>query len=101
MNSCRRLRSRLARRVQLRGGDREAHARRSPSTLSVRPREPTKQMGPYRQPAYGGGGRTRTSDTGLMRPLLCHLSYAAVQVGRAENLQGYRVGVKLTACACG
>ena len=26
----------------------------------------------------GGGGRTRTSDTGLMRPLLCHLSYAAV-----------------------
>ena len=25
----------------------------------------------------GGGGRTRTSDTGLMRPLLCHLSYAA------------------------
>src|SRR5262245_59836265 len=36
-----------------------------------------------------------------MRPLLCHLSYAAVQVGRAENLQGYGVGVKLTACAIG
>ena len=28
----------------------------------------------------GGGGRTRTSDTGLMRPLLCHLSYAAASV---------------------
>jgi hypothetical protein len=28
----------------------------------------------------GGGGRTRTSDTGLMRPLLCHLSYAAAPV---------------------
>src|SRR5262249_7557622 len=34
----------------MRGGDREAHARRSPSTLSVRPREPTKQMGPFQQP---------------------------------------------------
>jgi len=30
--------------------------------------------------ANGGGGRTRTSDTGLMRPLLCHLSYAAASV---------------------
>src|SRR5262245_1023941 len=37
----------------------------------------------------GGGGRTRTSDTGLMRPLLCHLSYAAAPVDRAENLQAY------------
>ncbi len=42
----------------------------------------------------GGGGRTRTSDTGLMRPLLCHLSYAAVLRARAENLQAYRAGVK-------
>jgi hypothetical protein len=42
----------------------------------------------------GGGGRTRTSDTGLMRPLLCHLSYAAASVDRAANLQGYETGVK-------
>ena len=33
--------------------------------------------GPSSAACYGGGGRTRTSDTGLMRPLLCHLSYAA------------------------
>jgi hypothetical protein len=44
--------------------------------------------------ANGGGGRTRTSDTGLMRPLLCHLSYAAASVGRAENLQAYEGRVK-------
>jgi hypothetical protein len=42
----------------------------------------------------GGGGRTRTSDTGLMRPLLCHLSYAAVLGARAENLQVRSAGVK-------
>jgi len=42
----------------------------------------------------GGGGRTRTSDTGLMRPLLCHLSYAAALRARAENVQAYRAGVK-------
>ncbi len=38
---------RAMRRVQLRGGARRLHARRSPSTLSVQPRAPTKQMGPY------------------------------------------------------
>src|SRR6185503_17171149 len=32
-------------KVQMRGGAREPHARRSGSTLSVRPRAPTKQMG--------------------------------------------------------
>ena len=32
----------------------------------------------------GGGGRTRTSDTGLMRPLLYHLSYTA----RASDMVG-------------
>jgi hypothetical protein len=42
----------------------------------------------------GGGGRTRTSDTGLMRPLLCHLSYAAASGGRAGNLQAYDEPVK-------
>ena len=30
----------------------------------------------------------------LMKPLLCHLSYAAAPVGRAENLQAYGAGVK-------
>jgi hypothetical protein len=29
-----------------------------------------------------------------MRPLLCHLSYAAASVDRAANLQGYETGVK-------
>jgi len=40
------------RRVQLRGGARRPGARRSLSTLSVRSRAPTKQMGPY-PPASG------------------------------------------------
>src|SRR3990170_6973008 len=35
----------------MRGGARRPQARRSPATLSLRPREPTKQMGPYRRPA--------------------------------------------------
>src|SRR2546426_6708241 len=35
------------RRVQLQGGARRPHARRTPCTLSVRPRAPTPQMGPY------------------------------------------------------
>src|SRR5207247_6239306 len=35
------------RRVQLQGGARGPHARRTLCTLSVRPRAPTKQMGPY------------------------------------------------------
>src|SRR5436309_137212 len=34
------------RRVQLQGGARGPHARRTPCTLSVRPRAPTPQMGP-------------------------------------------------------
>src|SRR5206468_5500356 len=44
--TCRRLK-----RVQRRGGARELHARRSLSTLSVQPRAPTKQMGPFQPPA--------------------------------------------------
>jgi len=43
--------SRLLKRVQMRGGARRSHARRTPCTLSVRPRAPTKQMGPFQQPA--------------------------------------------------
>jgi hypothetical protein len=48
----------------------------------------------------GGGGRTRTSDTGLMRPLLCHLSYAADQ--RAEQ-KIYKLAVRESSersCCC-
>src|SRR5437867_10488589 len=41
------------RRVQLQGGARGPHARRTPCTLSVRPRAPTKQMGP--SPRSGQG----------------------------------------------
>src|SRR5439155_4316869 len=40
---------RAMRRVQLRGGARRPHARRTACTLSVRPRAPTKQMGPYQR----------------------------------------------------
>src|SRR5215468_11185605 len=36
-----------------------------------------------------------------MRPLLCHLSYAAAPVDRAENLQGYEDCVKLAEAVCG
>src|SRR5437867_1788564 len=44
------------RRVQLQGGAREPHARRTLCTLSVRPRAPTKQMGPYHRSRKLGGG---------------------------------------------
>src|SRR6266436_1305440 len=46
----------------MRGGDRELRARRSLSTLSPQPREPTKQMGPYRQP--GGLGPPEVEEAG-------------------------------------
>src|SRR6266849_6670141 len=39
--------ARAMRRVQLQGGARGPHARRTLCTLSVRPRAPTPQMGPY------------------------------------------------------
>src|SRR5919106_443863 len=42
---------RMRRRVQMRGGARRPRARRTACTLSARPRAPTKQMGPYPQPA--------------------------------------------------
>ena len=47
LRACRSKPARAMRRVQLRGGARRLHARRSRSTLSVQPRAPTKQMGPY------------------------------------------------------
>ncbi len=40
---------RLLKRVQVRGGARRPHARRTPCAVSAR--APTKQMGPFRQPA--------------------------------------------------
>src|SRR5262245_3938837 len=43
--------SRLPRRAQMRGGARRPRARRTLCTLSARPRAPTKQVGPSRQPA--------------------------------------------------
>ena len=42
-------------RVQMRGGARRPHARRTLRTLSVRPRAPTKQMGPFQRPASRPG----------------------------------------------
>src|SRR3989442_1663125 len=43
--------SRLLKKVRMRGGARGPHARRTPGTSSVRPRAPTKERGPFRQPA--------------------------------------------------
>src|SRR5437867_7850897 len=48
LGACRRnALDRAMRRVQLQGGARRPHARRTLCTLSVRPRAPTPQMGPY------------------------------------------------------
>src|SRR5215468_12059127 len=70
---------RLARRVQLRGGARRPQARRSLSTLSLRSRAPTKQMGPYRQPAL---------EVLPVADLLDHLPGAAVTVDLLEQVVG-------------
>src|SRR5207247_7978499 len=48
--------SRAMRRVQLQGGARRPHARRTRCTLSVRPRAPTPQMGPYRRSSTSEAG---------------------------------------------
>src|SRR5215813_593396 len=53
--------SRVARKVQMRGGDRRPHAKRTLCTLSVRRRAPTKQPGPlsaacHREEAGDGTG---------------------------------------------
>src|SRR2546425_693073 len=45
---------RLIKKVQMRGGARPPHARRTSCTLSVRPRAPTKQMDLFHQPAMRG-----------------------------------------------
>src|SRR5437899_3519352 len=51
LGACRRnARARAMRRVQMRGGARGPHARRTPCTSSVRPRAPTKQMGLLKMP---------------------------------------------------
>src|SRR5688500_15729158 len=41
----------MLKKVQMRGGAQRPHARRSRSTLSGRPRAPTKQMGLFQHPA--------------------------------------------------
>src|SRR6185436_19332767 len=74
--------SRLARKVQMRGGARGPHARRSLSTLSVRPRAPTKQMGLYRRPALVAGAdenlyaavtpRSRVAEVARLDSVRCH-----------------------------
>ncbi len=56
LGACRRnALARAMRRVQLQGGARGPHARRTLCTLSVRPRAPTPQMGPY----HRSRGRSR------------------------------------------
>src|SRR4029453_10727481 len=42
---------RMLKKVQMRGGARRPHARRTLCTLSVRPRAPTKKMGLFQVPA--------------------------------------------------
>src|SRR5438045_4063130 len=66
------------RRVQLRGGARRPHARRTLCTLSVRPRAPTKQMGPYRGP--GGGEMALLEATGISKRFGSLLAVNRVEV---------------------
>src|SRR5213594_164416 len=47
-NTCRRLR-----KVQMRGGARRQQVRRTPCTLNLLPRAPTKQLGLSQPPALG------------------------------------------------
>jgi len=60
---------RLLKKAQLRGGARGPRARRTPCSLSVRPRAPTKQMGLFQQPAGSAGTITRgPAASGQSRP---------------------------------
>ena len=61
--ACRSNPARAMRRVQLRGGARWPHARRTLCTLSVRLRAPTKQMGPCRRSSRA----SRRSGSPVMR----------------------------------
>src|SRR5207244_4408271 len=47
-------------RVQMRGGARRRYASRTSSTVSVPPRAPTKQMGPFQRPASRGIGKSNS-----------------------------------------
>src|ERR1700681_4140870 len=71
----------------MRGGARQPHARRTPCTLSVRPRAPTKQMGLFPQPASASG----TDGRALER----HTAGTPHQVEREINQLGGAVGVRL------
>src|SRR5678815_2055 len=71
------------RRVQLRGGARWPHARRTLCTLSVRSRAPTKQMGPYHR-------SSRVYDSPVADPLVSRLLDPAIyphEVDRVELVE--------------
>src|SRR5438445_10995076 len=72
---------RLLRRVQMRGGARRPQVRRTLCTLNLRPRAPTKQMGPYRQPTLV----ERFADS------LREVARVLIDGGRAETGVGHLV----------
>src|SRR5262249_8292268 len=69
-----------------RGGRSTAGLLRRTRSLALRGAPDRRSLAtvPQSSPAIprvgGGGGRTRTSGTGLMRPLLYHLSYTAIRI---------------------
>src|SRR5438477_2636840 len=77
------------RRVQLQGGARRPHARRTPCTLSVRPRAPTKQMGPYRRsgtPSRKGSGQSEEKGPAARRrPTAAREAYSLYVERAAEG----------------
>src|SRR5215831_16408118 len=80
-------RLRVLKRVQMRGGARRPHARRTFCTSSVRPRAPTKQMGPFQQPARSLSEKARMTPLTKCLPLGCSRSERGL-CPRNRNLGG-------------
>src|ERR1700675_5001201 len=80
------------RRVQLRGGARWQQARRTRCTLSLLPRAPTKQMGPYHRSRVRDGarentmGKTRGQLVGIGILVVALAFGAGPSVGAAEKV---------------
>src|SRR5438128_1548836 len=92
-------RRRWSRKVQMRDVARRPHARRSLSTLSVRSRATTKQLGLYRPPAlvFAGGGTVG----GSLRPLDGSVADGLEQLeGNLEEVL-HRVGIEVRPRAAG
>src|SRR5262245_56012545 len=80
---------RMRKQVQMRGGTRGPHARRTLCTLSVRPRAPTKQMGLFQHPALEDVAREVlvSEDVGksLVDVARVDRQILALQIGRRER----------------